>query len=123
MIIHYNEIKSLVVAPTMLLPQNVSKTHNAYYATMAILYNILVNKKEDIDKVDIVFTSLCCGYGAMDEDESIKQILNGIQHYKKYNPKIINENTVITEHNFDKQPKYYQNSEWFNIHPTELERL
>lgn len=122
-IVDYNEMKSLVVAPTMLLPQNVSKTENAYYATMAVLYNVLVNKKEDINNVDILLTSLCCGYGAMDEDESIKQILKAIQDYKTYSPKTINENIIIYEPNLKEQPKYYQNSEWFNIHPTELERL
>jgi len=30
--------KSIVIAPTMLLPQNVSNTKNAYYATMPILF-------------------------------------------------------------------------------------
>jgi len=35
--------KSLVISPTMLLPQNVSNTKNAYYATMSVLYNILIN--------------------------------------------------------------------------------
>ena len=43
----YNN-KSLIVSPTMLLPQNVSKTNNAYYATMSILYNLLVNQKVDV---------------------------------------------------------------------------
>ena len=49
--------KSLVISPTMLLPQNVSNTKNAYYATMAILYNILINKKENIKKL-ILFLHL-----------------------------------------------------------------
>ena len=35
--------KSLIISPTMLLPQNVSNTKNAYYATMAVLYNICIN--------------------------------------------------------------------------------
>jgi len=33
--------KALVISPTMLLPQDVSTTKNAYYATMAVLYNSL----------------------------------------------------------------------------------
>ena len=32
--------KSLVISPTMLLPQNVSSTKNAYYSTKSVLYNI-----------------------------------------------------------------------------------
>jgi hypothetical protein len=38
--------KSLIISPTMLLPQNVSNTKNAYYYTMAILYNILITPTE-----------------------------------------------------------------------------
>jgi len=89
-IVEYDNKRSLIVSPTMLLPQDVSETRNAYYATMAILYNILMNKKEDINNIDILFTSLCCGYGKMDEECSINQIMEGIRDFKKYSPKIIN---------------------------------
>jgi O-acetyl-ADP-ribose deacetylase (regulator of RNase III) len=112
--------KCLIVSPTMLLPQDVSNTRNAYYATMAVLYNILINKKENIDNVDIIFTSLCCGFGKMDEIDSITQIMQGINDYPLYNPTIINENTIIHEPNLLEQPKYYQNTEWFDINPTEI---
>ena len=37
--------KNLIVAPTMLLPQNVSNTLNAYYATMAVLYKLKTLKR------------------------------------------------------------------------------
>ncbi len=104
---------SLVVAPTMLLPQDVSTTKNAYYATMAVLYNIIINKKEDLNNIDIIFTSLCCGYGKMNDDESIAQITQGINDYKYYNPTIINENIILHEPNLLSQPKIYQNTEWF----------
>jgi O-acetyl-ADP-ribose deacetylase (regulator of RNase III) len=112
--------KSIVISPTMLLPQNVSSTKNAYYATMAILYNILCNKKEKIEDIDIIFTSFCCGYGKMDEDMSINQTLDGIRDYINYNPKIINENIIINEPNLYEQPKYYQNTEFFLIKPNEI---
>ena len=115
--------KNLIISPTMLLPQNVSKTHNAYYATMSILYNLLVNREEKLNEIDIIFTSLCCGYGKMNEDESIKQILKGINDYKnynKYNPTIINECIILCEPNLKEQPKYYQNTEFFNIPPKEI---
>lgn len=112
--------KSLIVSPTMLLPQNVSNTTNAYYATMAILYNILINKKENLEETDIIFTSLCCGYGKMQEDVSIQQIMDGIRDYVNYNPKIINENIIINEPNLQDQPKYYQNTEFFSIKPEDI---
>lgn len=112
--------KSLVVSPTMLLPQNVSNTNNAYYATVTSLYNILVNKKEILDNVDIIFTSLCCGYGKMNEDESIKQILEGIKNYKNYNPKYTFDNIIINQPNMHEQPKLYQNTEFFDIKPEDI---
>lgn len=112
---------SLIVAPTMLLPQNVSNTNNVYYATMAILYNLLVNKKESIEDIDILFTSLCCGYGKMSEDESIRQILAGIRDYAKYSPRCINENVIVNEPNLHDQPRYYQNTEFFVINPEEIQ--
>ena len=112
--------KSLIVSPTMLLPQDVSNTRNSYYATMAVLHNILINKKENIDNIDIIFTSLCCGYGKMSELNSITQIMEGINDYKLYNPTIINENIIIHEPNLLDQPKYYMNTEWFDIKPMEI---
>lgn len=114
--------RSLVISPTMLLPQNVSGTKNAYYCTMAILYNILINKNKKMDTIDIIFTSFCCGYGQMSEEESIEQILQGIQDYKSYQPKYTCENIVINEPNLYEQPKYYQNSEFFEIQPQELKK-
>jgi len=57
----------------MLLPQDVSNTKNAYYATMSILYNVLINKKEKIENIDILFTAFCCGYGKMNQIYMINQ--------------------------------------------------
>lgn len=70
----------LVSAPTMLLPQPVPKTRNAFWATLATLR--LVHKftraaHKRTGKIlikNIIFTSACCGYGAMDEAESARQI-------------------------------------------------
>jgi O-acetyl-ADP-ribose deacetylase (regulator of RNase III) len=112
--------KSLIVSPTMLLPQNVSNTMNAYYATMAVLYNILINKKENIEEIDIIFTSLCCGYGKMEEDVSIQQIIDGVKDYINYKPKVIYDDIIINEPNLKDQPKYYQNSEFFSIKAEEI---
>ncbi len=101
-IINHDDINKtnvrLISAPTMLRPQNVAHTRNAYYATMAILYNILINRGESLHDVDILFTSLCCGCGKMDEHESIKQILEGIRDYTTYKPTIINDSVIINDY-------------------------
>jgi len=113
---------ALVVAPTMLLPQNVSNTKNAYYATMAILYNVLNNRKEKLEDVDILFTSFCCGYGKMEEDVSIQQIMQGINDYHDYRPTTIYRNIILNEPNLFDQPKYYQNTEFFSIESEQIVR-
>jgi O-acetyl-ADP-ribose deacetylase (regulator of RNase III) len=119
-IIDYSSIKSLVVAPTMLLPQDVSKTNNAYYATMAVLYNVICNRQESLEKVDILLTSMCCGWGKMDIETSFQQIRKAIEDYKEYNPKILNGSVILKQPNLSEQPKYYQNTEWFNVNPSEI---
>ena len=121
-VVDVDPTRSLIVSPTMLLPQNVSKTNNAYYATMAVLYHILVVRRERLSDVDILLTSFCCGYGKMDEDISVKQMLQGIYNYVNYKPRILNQNIVFHEPNLKDQPKYYQNTEWFNVPPAELIR-
>jgi len=117
---HNHNNRSLVMSPTMLLPQNVSKTRNAYYATMAVLYNVLINRKECLEDVDIIMTSFCCGYGKMEEDVSIQQILEGIRDYANYEPTHVSRNIIIHEPNLYDQPKYYQNTEFFPIKPEEI---
>lgn len=120
-IVDRSDITALVVAPTMLLPQNVSGTRNAYYATMAVLYNVLVNRGESLTDVDIVLTSMCCGYGKMTEEESICQILDAIRDYKDYQPRIVNRQCIVHEPNLLVQPKFYQNTEFFSIRPEEIQ--
>ena len=114
---------SLILSPTMLLPQNISSTNNVYFATIAVLYNILINRGEKLDDIDIIFTSIGCGYGKMTEDESIKQIIEGIKDYKNYKPKILNKNIIINEPNLNEQPKYYENTEFINIKPNEIIKI
>ena len=82
-----------------ILPQNVSTTKNAYYATMAVLYNILVNENKNMKDINIIFTSMCCGYGKMDDDMSIQQITQGINDYSRYEPNCIYKNIIITCYN------------------------
>jgi len=102
----YNEIRSFEDCP-----QNIQHTFNCSHnkitsfencpqnITMAILYNILINQKENIEDIDIIFTAFCCGYGKMEEDESIQQIIDGIKDYVHYKPKTIYKNIIINEPN------------------------
>lgn len=108
-IIDYLNDTYLVYSPSMLTPQNVYKTKNAYYSCISSLFNILENQKEDIDDVDIIIPSICCGIGGMDVDTSISQIKSAISSYKYYVPTQIYNNIIIHEPNLDEQPLYIQN--------------
>lgn len=119
----------LMICPTMLLPQNVYKTDNAYYATMSLLYNILEVQKKKLEDVNIIMTSFCCGYGKMYEEESFEQIMNGIKDYKNYHQYVNQEMSdfenglVFAEPNLDQQPKFYCNSEYIKMSIGEMETI
>lgn len=116
-IIDYDNKKSLVSAPTMLYPQNVANTQNAYFASLAVLHNILINRNENLDNIHIIFTSMCCGCGGMNVDDSIKQTLQAFKDYRKYKPTCIKgeittstggtikADIILKEPNFGEQPR------------------
>ena len=133
-IIDHDEQRSLVSAPTMLHPQNVAGTRNAYYASLAVLHNVFVNRKEDPNEVDLIFTSMCCGCGGMEVDESIKQTLQAFEDYKKYKPKClkgeikskdgeitVNADIILNEPNLDEQPCFRVPTISFSKHNTDEE--
>jgi len=113
-IVEHDSMKSLISAPTMLVPQDVSLTHNAYYAALSVLHNILINNEYNIDDVDIIFTSMCCGYGKMSYKESARQIIKAIRFYRLYNPTSFTENISLCQPNIDEQPRLYANLDFFD---------
>lgn len=106
----------LICAPTMLFPQNVQKTNNAYWSMMAIL-NVLGKNMLNKD-VEIIIPSMCCGYGKMKIEDSVSQIHKAFQDYNISN----SINPYILEPNLHEQPKYYENREFFNIEINEIEK-
>jgi len=108
--------KFLICAPTMLLPQDVSNTNNAYVAFKLVLE--LLDKNPHIDS--IVVPGLCCGYGKMDTDTAAKQM------YDAYTDHVNGESTldVIGEAQTDlvyypphinTQPHYYCNTQFMSF--------
>jgi len=63
----------MISAPTMFLPHNVSETRNAYWAALAAFRVFRKYYGRSMDHT-LVLTSLCCGYGKMDEARSAAQI-------------------------------------------------
>jgi len=124
-IVKHSETKYLVSAPTMLLPQDVKNTMNAYYASMAVLFNILISNKNLIKNKDyeIIFTSMCCGCGKMSAQNSLNQTLKAIKDYELYNPIKINDKYIFKEPNLNEQPNIYMNTEWKYINPINISNL
>lgn len=115
LIIDQEENRSLILSPTMLLPQVIRGTNNVYYATMAILFNILVNRGESLEDVDILFTSMGCGYGKMRVKDSIRQIKKAIRDYPSYEAVIHDDSTILHQPNLNEQHPYKQNVEFMDI--------
>ena len=103
---------TLVSAPTMFLPHDVSKTRNAYHAMMAALMAFKKFGKCDL----LVATGLCCGYGKMDPVVSAKQIREAYDDFNKGNvPEEIEHVSdpycVITKNRDNEQPNNFDNRE------------
>lgn len=64
----------LIVAPTMFQPRDVSLTRNAYWSFLAALTLFHKHYKCDDERLTLVATSHCSGYGCMDSVESAQQM-------------------------------------------------
>jgi O-acetyl-ADP-ribose deacetylase (regulator of RNase III) len=134
----------LISAPTMLLPQNINKTNNCYYAMYAILriahkYNnyLRQNNKQLITK--IVCPGLGTGIGKISESDAADQVCLAMEHFIKYdvNHFSVLDNNIVSsfedkmpqssvyfirdpDYILKKQPRYYQNSAYFTIPPKDI---
>lgn len=66
--------RHLIVAPTMFQPRDVSRTRNAYWSMLAALTLFHKHYKGGDERLTLVVTSHCCGYGCMDSVESATQM-------------------------------------------------
>jgi O-acetyl-ADP-ribose deacetylase (regulator of RNase III) len=108
----------LMVAPTMLLPQPIEGTTNVYEAARATMANMrfcqqLVDVQGEED-VEVIFTSMGCGWGHVSEVDSLAQMCAGIMDASS---KLETEpcgvaNVWLREPTLGKQPKVYMNTEW-----------
>lgn len=105
----------VVATPTMLLPQDISKTQNIYYAIVSTLYNVVCNQSQSLDDVDIVITTMGCTYGKMSPEQVVRQIHQAVLDFRDYTPTYTDKHTVIHEPNLLEQPRLYQNTEWFDL--------
>jgi O-acetyl-ADP-ribose deacetylase (regulator of RNase III) len=93
----------LICAPTMLFPQNVNSTQNAYYAMKATWNRSGL----------LVVPLLACGIGKMNLTEAANQIKRAIDENDGYEGNLYIPKNYISILN--EQPKVYENTEFFNI--------
>lgn len=96
---------AVICAPTMLMPQDVHQTQNAYYATGSAL------KAAALSNFDrIVFPGMCTGWGKMTPVASALQMSRAIHDFYKDNCELPCREAILNE-----QPNFYENTEFKNI--------
>lgn len=108
--------KRLICCSTMLLPQDVSDTRNAYNCFKLILE--LIDKQADVREV--LVPGLCCGYGKMPYAESAKQMREAYKDHISKKNKLDMTGHLIKSLVYDPkiirtQPRYYQNGQFFKF--------
>lgn len=98
-IINYNDNSSLVVAPTMLLPQDINNTNNVYWAVKSCLFNVLINHGRELNNIDIILTSAGCGFGKLTGQHAWEQTKQAIYSYKEFVCTQVNSHVVLAEPN------------------------
>ena len=76
---HFDTNKSLIVAPTMFIPTDVSDTRNAYLSACAAFSLWKDIMKQEQKEYCLVMTSHCCGVGRMDPSESARQMIEAYE--------------------------------------------
>ncbi len=122
----------LISAPTMLLPQNINGTRNAYHAMYSLVllvkkYNAYLQAQNRPTIKNIVCPGLGTGVGRLTAEDSAAQITKALEDFIIGSPThdpdlstlphcvIRNPNGILQE-----QPKFYQNTEFYQIKPEDL---
>lgn len=104
------KVDDLVVSPTMLLPQNVAGTRNAFLAFNAALW------AADRNGVSTLFVpGMCTGWGGMSADVAIQQMKDAYDLYMEGSHHNVPAHQILQE-----QPRYYENTEFFYIPPDQI---
>lgn len=116
----------LVSAPTMLLPQNVSNTRNAFESTLA---SLSVVSRERVANATLVFPLMCTGFGGMTVEQCVGQMRDAWEFFNTEGWQTYLRGvgcppaTLLREPNLAQQPKLYENISWLDITPGQVERL
>lgn len=103
------KVDDLVVSPTMLLPQKVAGTRNAYLAFNAALWCAYRN-----GVTTLFVPGMCTGRGGMSADVAITQMKEAYELYKEGKHHGVSAQQVL-----DEQPKYNDNTDFY-ISPEQI---
>ena len=119
----------VLVSPTMLMPQDVSATQNAYTAMLAIL-RACQSHNQARNRIPFRFCiipALCCGYGKMNVEDAARQCRRAYDEFVKETMPEPSHTVTTSEWTsilypclLDSQPKYYENSEFFHIRAEDI---
>lgn len=106
----------VVVAPTMLMPQDVRGTHNAYHATYAALKaakrGAQGGEMPDGSIERLVFPGMCTGCGLLSAKEAIDQMRRAHDDFAAGRAPAFTHEQILSE-----QPTWYENTEFFDVPP------
>ena len=103
----------VISAPTMLLPQDVQNTHNAYHATYAAL-----SAARDDPRIDVVYImGMCTGCGKMPAATAVRQMALALEDVTAARPARYSSDDIAHE-----QPRYYMNTEFIQFDPKTIIR-
>lgn len=106
--LHPKGTSYLITSPSMLTPQDVSKTPNAFLAIIAVIQLLKEYKHFIKDTDELIIPSICCGSGKMNSLISIQQIIKALESD-------VSKMNLDLKKIIQVQPNVYENSEWKTI--------
>lgn len=110
------QLRTFIAAPTMLLPQVVRDTRNAYHAFKMVLE--LIDKLPAAGERHVLMPGLADGIGGMDSAVSAAQILQAWRDHQNGDMFDVLTDTAMAVHNpaaMRTQPRYFMNTLYFNF--------
>jgi len=121
--------KGVIIAPISLcgatVKEDISQTRNIFYSTQAVLYALLVERKHNMEEIDIIFPDPQTSFisATMSEEDMLCQMMDAIKTYPDYVPEKCGYDYVLKEPNLLEQPPTYMNTAFFTVASGDLKYM